>query len=141
MPVELLRAAKPRENTKVFLYAWKHEDRVEIKEYLATLNKIGSDDLRRLVYLFDTFANSGIVYNAEKFKSLGDDCFEFKASGGARIGCFLGDKEADLDSNHTVLILTHGFKKPVNNKAYKPHKTRIREIAALYRAEREVPPN
>ena len=139
MPVELLRAARPREKTEVFLYAWSQDGCIAVREYLAKLKADGAPDLGRLAHLFNTFARSGTVYNEEKFKDLGDGCFEFKAPGGARIGCFFGDKEADLETNHVVLVLTHGFHKPKNNKAYQPHKKRIQSIAALYRAEQDAP--
>lgn len=138
MPVELLRAAIPREKTEVFLYCWKQDERVEAREYLVKLKTDGHPDLPRIANLFRTFVNSGIVYNEEKFKDLGDGCFEFKAPGGTHIGCFFGDKEGDLNTNHVVLVLTHGFKKPRNNKAYQPHKKRIQEIVALYRDEQNA---
>jgi phage-related protein len=93
-----------------------------IREYIISLVE---KDQKQTIALFKLILDSGLPYNIQKFRNIGEQIYELKTRGGVRIVGFFGGPNMPR-----TLILTHGF--------YKKHsKVSVREKkkAILWREE------
>jgi len=67
------------------------------------INGLDKKRKKQVIALLELLADQGPLYNAEKFRWIGDEIFELKTRSGARIlGFFAGRRK---------IVLTHGFPK------------------------------
>jgi phage-related protein len=108
------------------IVAWGEERKCQIMELILSLKASGNRDAERLMVLFDRTAKEGVPRNKEKWNSLGDGLFEFKANQ-VRVLCF-------FDRNR-LIVLTHAFLKKTQKTPVTELK-RARSIRSQYLQER-----
>ena len=83
--------------------AWSDDDQnVPLLDFLSDLRANGNPDYFRLLSLISRTAREGITGNKQHVRSIGDDIFEFKATGNASRILFFYDRSR-------LIICTHGF--------------------------------
>lgn len=96
MEIELLRSGEA-----LNLYVLVVNEKCLIRDFI---NSLENQSKKEVLKLLEQRADRLILFDEQKFRSIGDDIFELKTRSGVRILCFWGGKRA--------LILTHGFLKP-----------------------------
>lgn len=83
------------------IFALEEDGKCEVFDFLNLMDRIARPVLLKLVKDFDRTADIGLMQNAERFRALEAEIYEFRVPGEVQVLCF-------LDGNSTV-VLTNGF--------------------------------
>lgn len=126
MPTEILV-----EGPHFTIHGWVGRDgECNVKLFLEELWANSDPDYRRLVYLIKRTAEEGTLTNIRQVRSLGDEIYEFKGNGTARILFFYDEGQ--------LIICSHGFtgKKGSEKKFIKAQKARALTVRSAYLKEK-----
>jgi hypothetical protein len=116
--------------TQFEIYVWCEGKECPVRDFLTTLRENDNHDADLLARHINIAAQRGPRFlNKQKCRHLGDGIYEFKARGGSRILWFYGAEEK------SIIVCTHGFKKPTSNKGYGPEIAHAKSVREQYLAE------
>jgi len=123
------------EGARFAVHFWEADDAIcPVLEFLTALELGGQREhedwgtlLSRLQYFTDHGPPPGIE-RCRFFK--GEDVFEIKARGGARLMCFYHPAE------RAVVVCSHGFRKPPSNRGYRREIERAQAARERCRVEK-----
>lgn len=101
--MNIVRIASAKDPSGYALYAVVDGDECLVQNFIDGLE---AKYKTQIFNLLEQIISSGLPFNEEKFRGIGDKIFELKTKSGIRILCFM----AHANFKKT-LILTHGFKK------------------------------